>query len=104
LFLAKPNAISTLGIRTHEALEESGVDLNCVAEYSIPTTPPWLLHTPGFNYTLYNTGAKSNTSPELYLSVCNQLTDVYQGDKKIFTDGSKRGAAVAAAAVTEGKV
>jgi hypothetical protein len=104
LFEAKPNAVSTLGIRTREAVEESGVDLNCIAEYSIPTTPLGLLYTPGFNYTLYNTGAKSNTSPELYHSVYNQLTDVYQGYKKIFSDGSKQGAAVAAAAVTEGKV
>jgi hypothetical protein len=104
LFEAKPNAIFSLGICTREALEESGVDLNCIAEYLIPTTPPWILHTPGFNYTLYNTGAKLNTSPEFYLSVYNQLTDAYQGYKKIFTDGSKQGAAVAAAAVTEGKV
>jgi ribonuclease HI len=41
---------------------------------------------------------------ELYLSIYNQLTDVYRGYKKVFTDGSKQGAAVAAAAVTEGKV
>jgi hypothetical protein len=52
LFEAKPNAISTLGICTHEALEESGVDLDCIAKYSISATPPWLLHTPGFNYTI----------------------------------------------------
>jgi ribonuclease HI len=36
--------------------------------------------------------------------VYNQLNDVYQGYKKVFTDGSKQGAAVAAAAVTDGKV
>jgi hypothetical protein len=85
-------------------MEESGVDLTCIDEYSIPTTPPWLLHPPCFNYTQYHTGAKSNTSPEQYLCVYNQLADVYRGYKKVFIDGSKQGLAVADAAVTEGKV
>jgi hypothetical protein len=54
LFDAKPNAVPTLGLRLCQALSESCINLNCVAQRLIPSTPPWLFHTPGFDYTLYN--------------------------------------------------
>jgi hypothetical protein len=66
---AKPNIVPTHGLRLGQARSESGVNLNCIAQRLIPSTPPWLFRTPGFDYTLYNVGTKSNTSPDLYLSL-----------------------------------
>jgi hypothetical protein len=39
LFYAKPNTVPTLGLRVHQALSESGVNLNCLAQLLIPSTP-----------------------------------------------------------------
>lgn len=104
LFEARPNIIPTLGLRMHQALLDCGIELGCIAQYSIPSSPPWLLHRPYFDYTLYSLGTKSETSPDLYLSRYRELVSSYQEHEKIFTDGSKKGSAVSAAAVTFGKV
>jgi ribonuclease HI len=103
-FEARPSVIPTLGLRMHQALVDCGVELGCRAQYSIPSSPPWLLHRPYFDYTLYNLGTKSETLPDLYLSRYKELVSSYQIHEKIFTDGSKKGSAVSAAAVTFGKV
>jgi hypothetical protein len=88
LFDAKPNIAPTLGLRLRQALSESGVTLNCIAQRLIPSTPPWLFRTTRFDYTLYNVGKKSNTSPDLYLSLYIKLvSENYEGYDKIFTDG-----------------
>ena len=101
LFDSKPHVIPPLGLRLHHSLSECGVDLRCIANQSLPSTPPWLLHPPRFDYTLYNIGTKSNTSPELYLSFYREMLSTYEGYLKLYTDGSKKDRAVAAAAVTE---
>jgi hypothetical protein len=102
LFLAKPNVI--MGIRMEQSLQDSGVDLSCIAQHALPSSPPWLFHRPGFDFTLYNLGTKSNTSPDIYLSRYRELVLIYQGYQQIFMDGSRHRSAVSAAAVTEGKV
>jgi hypothetical protein len=56
------------------------------------------------DFTLYNLGTKSNILPDHYLSCYKELVLTYEGYKKIFTDGSKQGGAVSAAAVAEWKV
>jgi hypothetical protein len=62
------------------------------------STPPWLFRTPGFDYTLYNVGTKSNKSPDLYLSLYMKLvSENYAGYHKIWTDGSKQRICVSAA-------
>ena len=104
LFEAKPHTIPTLGLRILESLTETGIDLSCIAQCSVPKTPPWLLLGPKFEYTLYNLGNKSDTSPDLYLSYYKELVSKYPGYKKVFTDGSKKGSAVSAAAVAKGGV
>jgi ribonuclease HI len=56
-------------------------------------------------YNLYNVGTKSNTSPDLYLSLNMKLvSENYEGYDKIFTDGSKQSICVVAAAVSHDKV
>jgi hypothetical protein len=104
LFEARPCVIPTLGHRLHQALTDCGIELGCLAQYSLPSSPPWLLHRPCFNYTLFSLGTKSNTLPDLYLSRYKELVSLYQNYGKIFTDGSKRASAVSAAAVTFGKI
>jgi hypothetical protein len=104
LFEAKPHTIPTLGLRIHESLTNCGVNLSCIAQRSSPATPPWFLHRPQFDFTLYNLGTKSNILPDHYLSCYKELVLTYEGYKKIFTDGSKQGGAVSAAAVAEWKV
>jgi ribonuclease HI len=95
--------MATLGIRMEQSLQDSGVDPSCIAQHALPNSPPWLFHRPGFDYTLYSLGAKSNT-PDTYLSCYRELVLMYQGYQQIFTHGSKHHSAVSAAAVTEGKV
>jgi hypothetical protein len=105
VFDAQPNIVPTLGLRLRQALSESGVNLNCIAQRLIHSTPPWLFRTPGFCYTLYYMGTKSNTSPDLYLSRYMKLvSEDYEGYDKIFTDSLKQGICVAAAAVSHDKV
>ena len=104
LFEAKPHAIPTLGLRMHQPLTDTGIDLSCIAQCSLPKTPPWLLLRPKFDFTLYSLGNKSDTSPDLYLSYYRELISKYPGYKEVFTDGSKKGSAVSAAAVTKGTV
>jgi ribonuclease HI len=91
-------------VRIHESLTNCGVNLSCVAQHSSPATPPWFLHRPQFDFTLCNLGTKSNTLPDHHLSCYNELVLTYEGYEKIFTDGSKQGSAVSAAAVAEWKV
>jgi hypothetical protein len=101
----RPNIVPTHGLRLHQALSESGVNLNCIAERLISSTPPWLFRTPDFHYTLYNVGTKSNTSPDLYLFLYIKVVfETYEGYSNIFTDGSKQGISVAATAVSHDKV
>ena len=105
LFDAKPNAIPTLGLRLRQALAGSGINLNSIALHTLPSLPPWLLQPPGFDYTLYNMGTKLDTPPDQYLSAYHELiSEKYEDYTKIFTDGSKQGNAVAAAAVMVNKV
>jgi hypothetical protein len=80
LFDAKPNIVPTVGLRLGQALSECGVNIRL-----IPSTPPWLFRFPGFDYTRYNVGIKSNTSPDLYLSPYIKLVSAdYEGYNSIF--------------------
>jgi hypothetical protein len=102
LFDAKPNIVPTVGLRLRQSLSECGVNLSCISQRSIPSTSLWLFRTPGFDYTLYNVGINCNTSPDLYLSLYMKLVSGnYEGYDTIFTDGSKQGICVAAAAVSQ---
>ena len=88
LFEAKPHATPTLGLHMHQSLTDTGIDLNCIAQCSLPETPPWFLCRPKFDYTLFSLGNKSDTSPDLYLSYYKELVSRYPSSKKVFTDGS----------------
>ena len=104
LFDAKPSCIPTLGLRMLQPLSDSVVSLSCIAEHCLPKIPLWLLQPPHFNYSLYRFGTKSFTPPDFYLSAFKELLSDFPDHQKIYTDGSKQGSTVAAAAVTKGQV
>jgi hypothetical protein len=104
VFETKPNVILTLGLRLRQTILDSGIDLNCIANYSIPETPPWLLLKPHFDYGLYNIGTKSSTPPDEFISSYNELISLYQSYENISTDSSKQASAVASAAVSGDKI
>jgi ribonuclease HI len=103
-FGSRPHIIPTFGIRLQDQLYDVGVDINCVAKYHVPDTPPWLLRDAQFDYTLHDIGCKSDTPPEVFRARFNEVIAVYGGFSRMYTDGSKEDAAVAAAAVTESAV
>jgi ribonuclease HI len=103
-FQLRPHIIPTFGIHLQSQLSDLGVNMNCIARYRVPDTPPWLLRDAQFHYTLHDIGCKSDTPPEVFRARFNEVIAVYGGYSRIFTDGSKEGAAVAAAAVTESAV
>jgi hypothetical protein len=53
--------IPTLGIRLCQALADTGINLDAIAKHIMPASPLWLLYPPGFDYTLFSLGTKSNT-------------------------------------------
>jgi hypothetical protein len=66
LFEARPSVIPTLGLRMHQTLSDCIIELGCIAQYSIPSSLPWLLRRPCFDYTLYSLGSKWETLPDLH--------------------------------------
>jgi len=104
LFESKPGLTPTLGIRMNQSLLDTGINLNCIAKSSLPTIPPWTIKTPIFIYTLHTIGNKADTPPHGFHAKFNELLSVFEDYMHIYTDGSKDGATVGAAAVTKGQI
>jgi ribonuclease HI len=104
LFEARPSITPTLGIRLHENILESGVNLDSIARYTIPYIPPWTLKTASFQLDLRLLGNKFEVPPIVYQSKFNELSSQYVGYTRVFTDGSKIGEAVGAAGIVESRV
>jgi ribonuclease HI len=104
LFDVKPTVIPTLGLRMHQQLLDLKVNLDNVAEYRLPSTPFWLLKQPVFVYSLHNVGNKADTPAYLFCARLNEILSDFDGFERVYTDGSKDGTAVAAAAVCAGRV
>ena len=41
IFSNKPKAIPSFGIRMEPKMENTKIDLDLIAEYKVPETPPW---------------------------------------------------------------
>jgi hypothetical protein len=50
LFETKPTSIPALGLQMQKSLGDCGVDLSCIAQLSSPSTLPWLLYRPQFDF------------------------------------------------------
>ena len=102
LYQTKIRAIPTLGIRMSQHIEDACIPVKNIAPYAISPVPPWTLRSALFVFELHHLGAKDNISPDIYLSKLNELLGVFSGHRRIFTDGSKEGETVGAAAVCNG--
>lgn len=101
LFEARQHVIPTLGIRLKQQMEDVGINYNTVAQFSYPAVPLWTLSSAVFVYDMQDLGRKDDTQPDVYISKYRELKSVFCDYTRIYTDGSKDGAAVAAAAVSQ---
>ena len=104
LFEAKPNFIATLGVRTRQNVLESGIILDSIAITSTPYVAPWMMKAPDYQLSMHTLGSKSEVSPTVFQSKFNELLNQYDGYTRIFTDGSKIGELVGAAALVSSRV
>jgi hypothetical protein len=98
LFGARLTAIPTIGIRMQQQLSETGINLDCIARSGICAVPPWLLRSAAVIDSLHQPGSKSEIALDLFRSKLNEMLAVFDGYERIYTDASKDGTAVAAAA------
>jgi hypothetical protein len=99
-FDARPTVVPTMGIQVLPQLSEASIDLDCIARTSVCATPPWRLQTAMFLYTLYQLGNKNQISPDLFKSKFRETLKAFDDYEHIYTDASKVGSAVAAAALS----
>ena len=79
--------IPTLGIHIKESLEELDFDPDIIAKFEFPKTPLWTYPTAIVNLTL-SYAKKDQTDPSKYMSLNNEVKDVFRGYDFIYTDGS----------------
>jgi hypothetical protein len=100
LFDARPSVIPTLGIRMRQQLRDTGINLDCIARSCVPAIPPWLVQMATFFFLLHPLASKGDIPPDIFRSKLAELLSAFDGYERIYTDGSKDGEAVAAAAVS----
>ena len=86
-FLVENQVIPTFGIRIKESLEELNFDPDIIAKFEFPETPPWTCPTAMVNLTLLY-AKKDQTDPSKYISLHNEVKDVFRDYDFIYTDGS----------------
>ena len=99
-FGGEPGVIPTFGIRIKESLEELDFDPDIIAKLEFPETPPRTHPTDMVNLTL-SYANKDQTDSSKYISLHNEVKDVFQDYDFIYTDGSVLDDKAAAAAVID---
>ena len=100
VFGRKPRVIPTFGIRIKKSLEELDFDPDIIAKFEFPETPPWIYPTAMVNLTL-SYAKKDQTDPSKYISLHNEVKDVFRDYDFINTDRSLSDDKAAAAAVID---
>ena len=100
LFLRKERVIAPFSLRVEPLLNNLNIDLDDIAESVVVDVPPWTLRSPLYLFDL-STETKANTDSSFFITKFNEIRDEYSNYKSIYTDGSKDGHAVAAAAVSD---
>ena len=77
LFARTPRVIPTFGIRIKESLEELDFNPDIIAKFEFPETPPWTYPTAMINLTLLY-AKKDQTDPSKYISLHNEVKDVFR--------------------------
>ncbi|MEN8173077.1 MAG: reverse transcriptase domain-containing protein [Chloroflexota bacterium] len=98
-----PNAIMPLSLRVTHELSEILPDQTEIAYNVVLDTPPWELRLPEINLSL-SSNPKSSTNPLVFQSYFNEIQTKYPDYKHIYTDGSKSGDRVGAAAVIDNSI
>jgi ribonuclease HI len=73
------------------------------AKFIRPCIPPWKMKAPTFLFALRELGHKTNTPPHEFQAKFKEILAIFKDYTHIYTDGSKDGRTVAAAAVSSGK-
>jgi len=94
----KPKVIPPLGIRIRTHTDEMNIDLDIIAEITLSPVPPWLLSTPCVVLDMHG-DKKSSIDPTTHLMTFKEMKNKLPAHFPIYTDGSRDGQAVAAAAV-----
>ena len=100
LFLRKERVIPPYSLRVGPLLDNLDVDLDDIAEVGVLGVPPWTLNSPKYLFDIC-TETKANTDSSIFISKFNEIRENYSSFQPIYTDGSKDGDAVAAAAVSD---
>jgi ribonuclease HI len=98
IFQRKPNAIPPFGIRISNQIDNINLDLSVIAETRMPNEAPWLMNRPIINFSLHS-GKKSLTDTNISKADFDVYLSENQESVHLYTDGSKEGENVAAAAV-----
>ncbi len=99
LFERKASCMPPFGFRVDSAINDAGIDLDHIAKYTVPRAPPWQLEQPKVIFDLTR-HIKSSTDPSIFRSDFYEIKDRYSDYTSLYTDGSKDGDRVGAAAAT----
>ena len=97
-YTSKPNAIRSFGLRIRPVLNDVLPDLSQVSECSFSVDPPWEFVYPEVNLSLTR-DKKNYTDDHLFRVKFEELRNQYVDYAPIYTDGSKEGHKVGAAAI-----
>ena len=102
LYERKPSAIPPLGIRIQEHIVPADINLDNIKTSKLINFPPWQMAKPTVNLELTKY-PKSTTNQLVYQQHFAELKAQYPEHVSIYTDGSKDGVSVTAAAIVNNK-
>ena len=95
--------IPPFAIRYGPEVAKLDADLDDIAEQIISDVPLWTVNSPTYIYDLAS-DKKASTSPIVFQTKYREIKNTYYNFERIYTDGSKDGKRVAAAAVPDGDI
>ena len=98
----KRKPIRPFGLRAQEVLAEIGINHSDV-DQSKQSIPPYMIQKPHVILSLAS-DKKQETTPEIFKSKLREIHEIYKTYEEIYTDGSKEGEKVAAAASTPSSI
>ena len=100
-FASKPKALLPFGLRVQQLFSSASIEIENAIMCSISIASPWKYNVPLVLFDININSDKSSTSPEFLLTKFHENKSNYPQHIDIYTDGSKIGDEVAAAAVSK---